>query len=67
MIENDDLYNRLEEMSEEDMVNNLDPICYALRGKVKLDSGIEVLSNRILSLAVLDLYKQWQEEQYNRD
>ena len=67
MIENNDLYNRLEEMSEEYMVNNLDPICYALRGKVKLDDGIEVLSNRILALAVMDLYKQWQEEQYNRD
>jgi hypothetical protein len=65
-IENEHLYEKLDNMSEEDRQSILDPICEAVRGKVSL-GGIEVLSNRIFALAVLDLYEKWQKEIYDRD
>lgn len=67
-IENPALYDRLDAMSEEERCEILDPIATALKGKVKINGGgIEVLANRILALAVLDLYKDWQLEIFNRD
>ena len=66
MIETDELYDKLSRMSDEEAEAILDPICEAVRGKVDLD-GVEVLANRIFALAVLDLYKKWQEELYFLD
>lgn len=67
MIEHEDLYKKLENMSKEDMENILDPIVLSVQGKVKIHNGIEVLANRIFALAVLELYEKWQEEIYNRN
>lgn len=53
-------------MAEEDRINILDPICQAIRGKVFIEDGIEVLANRIFALIVLDLYQEWQKELYER-
>jgi len=67
MIENKELYNRLEKMTEQERIDILDPICNAVRGRVEIDQGMEVIANRIFALAVLDLYKEWQTEIYNRE
>lgn len=67
MIENKEMYARLEAMSEEEMFEILDPICYAVQGKVTIHGGVEVLANRIFALAVLDLYEKWQKEIYEVD
>lgn len=62
-----DLYKRLGEMTEEEREATLDPICEAVRGKVKLFEGAEVMANRLFALAVLDLYRDYQEQIWNRD
>lgn len=67
MIESEELYEKLYKMSDTECIEKLDPICEAVQGKVKLSGGVEVLANRIFALAVLDLYKKWQEEIYNRE
>lgn len=69
MIDNEDLYDRIEAMSDEYLVNTLDPIAAALHGKRKVfdGSGIEIRANRAIALAVLDLYQEWQREIYLRD
>lgn len=66
MIETQEHYDRLYKMAEEDRINILDPICQAIRGKVFIEDGIEVLANRIFALIVLDLYQEWQKELYER-
>lgn len=61
-------YRRLEEdYTEEERVEILDPICEAVAGKAKLDNGIEILANRTFAIVVLDLYKEWQKERYERE
>ena len=67
MIENKELYNRLEKMTEQERVDILDPICNAVKGKVEVQEGMEVIANRIFALAVLDLYKEWQQEIWDRE
>ena len=67
MIETEDLYARLNEMAEEERINLLDPICEAVRGKVEINDGMEILANRIFALAVLDLYGRWQQEIFDRN
>lgn len=67
MIESKYLYDRLEAMSEEEMNEILDPICYAVQGKVTIHGGVEVLANRVFALAVLYLYEKWQKEIYEVD
>jgi hypothetical protein len=67
MIENKEMYDRLDAMSEEEMAEILDPICYAVQGKVTIYGGVEVLANRVFALAVLDLYEKWQKEKYEVD
>lgn len=62
-----DLYKRLGEMTEEERTELLDPICEAVRGKVKLFEGAEVLANRLFALAVLDLYRDYQQQAWDRD
>lgn len=57
MIENVKLYHRLDAMTEQERVEILNPICYAVQGKVTID-GIEISANRIFALAVLDLYEK---------
>ena len=66
MIETEDLYTKLKEMPEKQRIDMLDPIIQSVTGKVKLEQGCEVVANRIFALAVLELYKQWQLEIYNR-
>jgi hypothetical protein len=67
MIESDELYTRLEAMTEEERIEILDPIINAVRGKVQVQPGCEVIGNRIFALAVLDLYKEWQLEIWSRE
>lgn len=67
MIETNELYDRLEAMTEEQRIETLDPIIDAVRGKAEVYPGYEVIGNRIFALAVLDLYKQWQTEIYDRE
>ena len=69
MIEAEQLYEKLDTMTEQEMVDILDPICEAVRGKASVygTGSIEVLANRVFALAVLNLYEQWQIEIYNRD
>jgi DNA replication initiation complex subunit (GINS family) len=68
MIETKELYTKLETMTEEERISILDPICEAVTGKVTVyeNSSMEILANRIFALAVLDLYRQWQQESYER-
>jgi hypothetical protein len=69
MIETKELYEKLEKMTEQERIDILDPICLAVEGKATVyeGRGIEVLANRIFALAVLDLYKKWQQEVYFRE
>lgn len=69
MIETEELYAKLDTMTEQEMVEILDPICEAVRGKASVygTGGIEVLANRVFALAVLDLYEKWQKEIYERE
>jgi DNA replication initiation complex subunit (GINS family) len=68
MIETKELYERLEAMTEQERVEILDPICDAVKGKAKVHGmGVEVIANRIFALAVLDLYKEWQQEIWDRE
>lgn len=67
MIESDELYDRLDAMTEEERIETLDPIINAVSGKVKVQPGCEVIANRIFALAVLDFYKEWQLEIWNRE
>mgnify|MGYP000224053551 CR=1 FL=1 len=67
MIESDELYDRLEALTEEERIEILDPIINAVRGKEQVQLGCEVIANRIFALAVLDLYKEWQLEIWNRE
>ena len=67
MIENKELYQHLEAMTEQERIEILDPICNAVKGKVKVQEGVEVIANRIFALAVLDLYKEWQQEIWDRE
>ena len=67
MIDTDERYERVVQMSEKDRVEILDPICNSVVGKAKLEFGVEVLANRVFALAVLDLYKEWQQEVWDRD
>jgi hypothetical protein len=65
---NDDrLYEKLKNMTDEECEQILDPICYAVRGKANIHNGIEVMANRIFALMVLELYETWQKECYGRD
>jgi hypothetical protein len=66
-INRPELYERLNGMTEQERIEILDPICEVVRGKVKMPNGGEALANRIFALAVLDLYRAWQEEIWNRD
>jgi len=63
------LYERLSDMTEDEREKVLDPICAAVDGKVKFGDhdGCWVSPNRIFALAVLDLYREWQEEVSSRD
>lgn len=69
MIETEQLYAKLDAMTDQERIDILDPICESVRGKAHVQGmpGIEVLSNRIFALAVLDLYEKWQTEVYDRD
>lgn len=67
MIESKELYDRVKEMSEQERIDILDPICNAVKGKVEVYEGVEVVANRIFALAVLDLYKEWQTEIWSRE
>ena len=69
MIETEEIYAKLDTMTEQQMIKILDPICKAVVGKASVRgiSGIEVMANRVFALAVLDLYEQWQTEIYNRE
>ena len=67
MIESDELYEKLDAMTDQECIDILDPICEAVSGHVKIHGGIEVLANRIFALAVLQLYEQWQLENYERN
>ena len=67
MIEKDEYYDILETMTEEERISILDPICDSVDGKAKVFGGVEVKANRIFALAVLNLYKEWQTEIWNRD
>ena len=67
MIENKELYQRLDAMTEQERIEILDPICNAVKGKVEIQEGMEVIANRIFALAVLDLYKEWQQEIWDRE
>lgn len=66
-IETEALYEQLNAMAEEERIEMLDPICQAVRGKAKMPFGGEALANRIFALAVIDLYKAWQEEVWNQE
>jgi hypothetical protein len=66
-INTPELYDRLHNMTEQEREEILDPICDAVRGKVQMPEGGEAMANRIFALAVLDLYRAWQEEIWNRD
>ena len=67
MIENKELYQRLDAMTEQERIEILDPICNAVKGKVEIQEGMEVIANRIFALTVLDLYKEWQQEIWDRE
>jgi hypothetical protein len=69
MIESEELYTRLSNMTEQERIDILDPICLAVTGKINAfgEDGPEVSANRILALAVLDLYREWQIEIYSRE
>ncbi len=67
MIETDELYEKLDAMTDQERIDILDPICESVTGKVKIHGGIEVLANRIFALAVLELYQKWQKEIYERE
>ena len=67
VIENKELYDRLEKMTEQERIDILDAICDAVKGKVEVQKGVEVIANRIFALAVLDLYKEWQTEIWSRE
>jgi len=67
MIETEELYNKLDAMTDQECIDVLDPICYSVAGKVKMSDGVEVLANRIFALAVLELYEKWQKEIYERN
>jgi len=69
MIESEELHTRLDDMTEQERIDILDPICLTVQGKIKAfgEDGPEVIANRILALAVLDLYQEWQIEIYNRE
>lgn len=69
MIETEELYEKLDAMTEQERVDILDPICEAVSGKASVygTGGIEVLANRVFALAVLDLYEKWQTEIYERE
>ena len=67
MIESDELYEKLDAMTDQERITMLDPICESVRGKVKTHDGVEVMANRIFALAVLDLYEKWQTEIYTRE
>lgn len=67
MINKPELYERLGKMTEEEREEILDPISAAVHGKVKMPGGGEAMANRIFALAVLDLYREWQEEIFNRE
>ena len=69
MIETDELFARLDAMTDQERIDILDPICDCVRGKAHVQGipGVEVLSNRIFALAVLDLYEKWQREIYDRE
>lgn len=67
MIETEELCAKLDQMSVEECIEKLDPICESVIGKVELSDGVEVLANRIFALAVLDLYEKWQKEIYKRE
>lgn len=64
---NPKLYERLTEMTEAERIEVLDPICEAVRGKVKLFEGAEVMANRLFALAVLDLYRDYQQQAWDRE
>jgi hypothetical protein len=67
MIDKEEYYRTLAEMTEEERIHLLDPICQAVKGKAEFSDGMEVVANRIFALAVLDLYKEWQTEISNRE
>jgi hypothetical protein len=69
MIETEEIYAKLDTMTEQQMIKILDPICKAVAGKASVRgmSGVEVMANRFFALAVLDLYEQWQTEIFNRE
>jgi hypothetical protein len=66
-IDTEKLQDRLNQMTERERVEILDPICKAVQGKVELYDGLKVMANRIFALAVLNLYKKWQREMYERN
>lgn len=67
MIEKEKYYNVLESMTEEERISILDPICESVTGKAQIFGDVEVRANRIFALAVLDLYKSWQTEIWERN
>ena len=67
MIESEELYEKLDKMTDQERIDILDPICESVNGKVKIHGGIEVLANRIFALAVLEIYEKWQKEIYERE
>lgn len=57
---------RLKSMTEQERIDILDPICYAVHGKINLD-GMEIMANRLFAIAVLDFYKEWQKQMYEEN
>lgn len=67
-IETDDLYRKLDAMTEDECIAMLDPICAVVKGVTEPlpGQGGRVLPNRIFALAVLELYEQWNAEVMSR-
>lgn len=56
----DEVYSRFESLPDKDW---LDPICKALTEADKAyrpNAGTRVFANRVIALAALELYQQWQ-------
>ena len=64
MIHNSEIHKRLHEMSEDELLA-LDPLCVAL-AEVETGLPLHCVPNRIIALAVRDLFMQWQHEELNK-
>lgn len=60
-----DLWEKLKDMTEEERIATLDPICETVQKATEpmvKDLRVRALPNRIFALAVLELYEKWNRE-----